>query len=135
SFTGADGHTYGFSSVAADNAGNVQPTPTSAQASTTINLGAPPVVDAHANVTVEATGPSGAAVDFAPATAHAALGITSLKYFEFYATGPQRQVQPGDTFSLGTHTITTLATDAAGNVGTGTFTITVQDTTAPVLTL
>ena len=35
-FTGQPGHTYGFYSVATDNAGNVQPTPTSAQATTQI---------------------------------------------------------------------------------------------------
>ncbi len=35
-FTGQAGHTYGFFSVATDVAGNVQPTPTSAQATTTV---------------------------------------------------------------------------------------------------
>ncbi len=34
-YTGVSGHTYGFYSVATDNVGNVQPTPTSAQATTT----------------------------------------------------------------------------------------------------
>jgi hypothetical protein len=41
-FVGQDGHTYAFYSVAADNAGNVQSVPTSAQATTTIDI-APPV--------------------------------------------------------------------------------------------
>ena len=41
SFTGATGHTYAFYSVATDLDGNVQPTPTSAQATTTI---APPSI-------------------------------------------------------------------------------------------
>lgn len=35
-FTGQVGHTYGFYSVATDNAGNVQATPTTAQATTTV---------------------------------------------------------------------------------------------------
>ncbi len=35
-FTGADGRTYGFYSIATDNAGNVQPTPAAAQATTEI---------------------------------------------------------------------------------------------------
>ena len=35
-YTGVIGHTYGFYSVATDNVGNVQPTPTSAQATTQI---------------------------------------------------------------------------------------------------
>ncbi len=34
-YAGVSGHTYGFYSVATDNVGNVQPTPTSAQATTT----------------------------------------------------------------------------------------------------
>ena len=36
SFTGVNGHVYGFSSVATDNVGNRQATPTSAQATTTV---------------------------------------------------------------------------------------------------
>jgi HYR domain len=43
-------------------------------------------------------------------------------------------VHSGDTFSLGMHTITASATDTAGNTASETFTITVQDTTPPVLT-
>jgi hypothetical protein len=41
SFTGVDGHTYSFYSVATDNVGNVQATPTSAQASTTVDATPP----------------------------------------------------------------------------------------------
>ncbi|HUY34489.1 MAG TPA: carboxypeptidase regulatory-like domain-containing protein, partial [Pirellulales bacterium] len=37
-FTGVNGHTYGFYSVATDNVGNRQPTPTAAQASTTVTV-------------------------------------------------------------------------------------------------
>ena len=37
-FTGAFVHEYGFYSVATDQAGNVQTTPTSAQASTTVTI-------------------------------------------------------------------------------------------------
>ena len=41
SFTGQDGHTYGFYSVATDNVGNQQTTPTGAQATTTVDAAAP----------------------------------------------------------------------------------------------
>jgi hypothetical protein len=41
SFMGQDGHTYGFYSVAIDNAGNRQPTPSAAQASTLVDATAP----------------------------------------------------------------------------------------------
>ena len=37
----------------------------------------------------------------------------------------------GETFPLGTTTVTCSATDAAGNTSTGTFDVTVQDTTPP----
>src|SRR5207244_1614215 len=37
-FTGQDGHTYSFYSVATDNVGNVQPTPSQAQATTTVQV-------------------------------------------------------------------------------------------------
>ena len=37
-FNGVNGHTYGFYSVATDNAGNVQPTPTAAQTTTTVQV-------------------------------------------------------------------------------------------------
>ena len=37
-FNGVNGHTYGFYSVATDHAGNVQPTPTAAQTTTTVQV-------------------------------------------------------------------------------------------------
>ena len=42
-------------------------------------------------------------------------------------------VHSGDSFALGSHTITASATDHAGNVGSESFTITVRDTTPPSL--
>ena len=39
----------------------------------------------------------------------------------------------GTTFALGATTVNCSATDAAGNEATGSFTVTVRDTTAPVL--
>jgi hypothetical protein len=41
--------------------------------------------------------------------------------------------EAGSTFGLGTTTVSCTATDAAGNHSTGTFTITVEDTKAPVI--
>jgi hypothetical protein len=40
-FTGQDGHTYSFYSVATDNVGHVQPTPTAGQATTTVDTSPP----------------------------------------------------------------------------------------------
>lgn len=80
-----------------------------------------PVVTAPANVVVEATSAAGATASFA-ATATDATGAT-LTY----------SVAPGSTFPVGTTTVTATATDAAGNTSSASFTVTVRDTTAPVL--
>ena len=54
-FTGQPGHTYGFYSIATDNAGNVQPTPTAAQASTTVK----PATQATSLSTISGSGTYG----------------------------------------------------------------------------
>ena len=46
-------------------------------------------------------------------------------------TDPAVFMEGNTVFSIGTHTITASATDAAGNPASETFTIKVQDTTAP----
>jgi hypothetical protein len=85
----------------------------------------PPMIAAHANLVAEATGPAGAAVSYvAPTTSDAVDGTGSASCLP----------ASGSTFSLGTHTVTCSAQDAHGNVATATsFTMTVQDTTAPVV--
>ena len=82
-----------------------------------------PVVSVPGNVTVEATGASGAVVSYPAPTATDAVGVTSLMY----------SIGSGSTFPLGTTTVTATARDAAGNVGTASFTVTVVDTTAPAI--
>ena len=44
-------------------------------------------------------------------------------------------VVPGDVFPLGDNQITCTASDGAGNLAVGSFTVTVRDTTAPALTV
>ncbi len=85
----------------------------------------PPVVTPPADMTVEATGPTGRVVNYPAATAIDVVGVTS---------GPDCVPVSGSVFSLGATTVTCTASDAAGNVGTGTFIVTVQDTTPPVVT-
>ncbi|WP_457095391.1 HYR domain-containing protein [Lysobacter sp. P5_B9] len=80
-----------------------------------------PVVIAPANVTAEATGPL-TAVPHGAATASDAVGVVSLTN------------DAPATFPLGTTTITWTAADAAGNSASATSTVTVVDTTAPVVT-
>lgn len=82
-----------------------------------------PVLTAPASQTIEATSAAGAPAEFA-ATATDAVGAT-LSYSR----------ASGGTFALGVTTVTVSAADAAGNRADASFTITVRDTTRPVLTL
>jgi hypothetical protein len=79
---------------------------------------------------VEATGPAGATVIFSASASDLVDGPVSPS-----CASAAGLVSSGDTFALGTTTVTCSATDAAGNPGTKTFTVTVVDTTAPALTV
>jgi hypothetical protein len=83
-----------------------------------------PVLSVPADVTVEATSAAGATATFA-ATATDAVGPVTITYSR----------QSGSVFPLGTTTVTVTATDGAGNSSSGSFTVTVRDTTAPVLSV
>lgn len=83
----------------------------------------PPAVTVPAAIVAEATSANGATVTFTAT-----------------ANDPDNGVVPvtctpasGSTFPLGNTTVTCSASDPAGNTGTGTFTITVQDTTPPAI--
>jgi hypothetical protein len=80
-----------------------------------------PTLHLPANITTEATGPSGAVVTFSATAddtspAHPAVTCTPAS---------------GSTFPLGATTVNCSATDAASNTANGSFTVTVQDTTNP----
>ncbi len=84
----------------------------------------PPAVADHENLTAEATGSTGAAVDFTNPTAT-----------DLVDGGTAVTCDPasGSTFPLGETTVTCSSTDTAGNTGYNTFTVTVVDTTPPVI--
>jgi hypothetical protein len=93
-----------------------------------------PTLTLPAPITAEATGASGASVTYSVSANDAnptspavtcATGVT--------ATSAGTAVTSPATFSIGTTTVTCKATDAANNTGTGSFTVTVRDTTAPTL--
>jgi hypothetical protein len=79
-----------------------------------------PILSMPADLKVEATSAAGAVVTFA-AQAKDAVSTPTITYSK----------QPGTTFALGTTVVTVTATDAAGNVTTKTFKVTVVDTTPP----
>jgi hypothetical protein len=78
-----------------------------------------------ANITVEATGPAGAVVSFTATAIDLIDGPIAVT-----CTPPS-----GSTFPLGTTTVNCSATDSHGNSASGSFSITVRDTTSPVLAL
>ncbi len=84
----------------------------------------PPVITVPANITVEATSPGGASVSFDPSALDIVNGnVTTMN-----------TPTSGSLFPLGTTTVNVSATDAAGNTSNASFTVTVQDTTAPAFT-
>jgi hypothetical protein len=105
--------------TATDPAGN------SASASGTVTVvdTTAPVIGPAANVTAEATSASGAIVTYATPSVADAVGATI-----------SCAQASGTTFPLGTTTVTCTAADAAGNTAARTFTVTVADTQAPVVT-
>ena len=84
-----------------------------------------PSLTVPANVTVEATGPSGARVTFAPTAVDLVDGIVAVS-----CSPPS-----GSTFRLGTTTVKCTARDTSGNLAPANFDVTVVDTTPPVVTV
>jgi len=85
----------------------------------------PPVVTVPLPMTLEATGPGGA---------NASFTATAVDIVDGNIT-PTCVPPSGSLFPLGTTTVTCSATDAHNNTGSASFTITVVDTTPPVVTV
>jgi hypothetical protein len=85
---------------------------------------APPVITVPTTMTVEATGPSGATVNYSGVSAFDGLdGNVPV------GCSPTS----GSVFALGNTQVDCTAHDAQGNVGNANFTVTVRDTTPPVI--
>lgn len=83
-----------------------------------------PVLDLPANMTEEARGPDGTVIGFEVSAGDVVDGPIAIGCNH----------GSGETFPLGTTTVTCSAADAAGNSASGSFAVTVTDTTAPWLT-
>lgn len=92
---------------------------------TVIDNVAPVITGTPGNITVDATGPSGAVVTYLSPTANDNVNGPVV----VNSTNPS-----GSTFPVGTTTVTFSATDGALNTSTTTFQVTVTDTTAPSIT-
>lgn len=80
--------------------------------------GGPPQLELPEDITAEATGPNGAVVTFAATSEDGTVACTPSS---------------GSTFAIGTTTVNCTATNAGGT-RSGSFKVTVEDTTPPVLT-
>jgi len=84
-----------------------------------------PTLTLPSNMTVEATGPSGAVVPFTASASDLVDGAVPV------GCSPAS----GSPFALGATTVNCSATDVHGNTTSGSFMVTVEDTTSPALTL
>jgi hypothetical protein len=80
-----------------------------------------PALTVPADIVAEATGPAGAAVAYTATAADIVDGSVT----------PSCTPSSASTFALGTTAVSCSATDTAGNTSTGSFSVTVRDTTAP----
>ncbi|HEX8337343.1 MAG TPA: MBG domain-containing protein, partial [Pyrinomonadaceae bacterium] len=82
-----------------------------------------PVLTLPSDIIVEATSANGSVVTFEATATDAEDGTLGVLYSR----------QPGTVFPLGTTAVTATAQDSKGLTATGTFNVTVRDTTAPVI--
>jgi HYR domain/Putative Ig domain/Regulator of chromosome condensation (RCC1) repeat len=86
----------------------------------------PPILSLPTNITVPATSSSGAMVNFTATASDATSGVNPTSVVCSPASG--------SNFPIGTTTVNCSATDNAINTANGSFTVTVQSTTAPIIT-
>ncbi|MBI4486689.1 MAG: HYR domain-containing protein [Acidobacteria bacterium] len=84
----------------------------------------PPSIMPPAGQVLEATSPAGATATFEATATDIVTSTPTITYSH----------APGNTFPLGSTTVTATATDGSGNTASATFTIAVRDTTAPAIT-
>lgn len=128
-FSGADSFTF----VVRDTGDGLSPALTSAEAtvSITVNDTVAPTISAPANVSV---GTGAGATSCGTVVTDAQLGNATANDNTGSVSVARTGVPSGNSFPLGTTTVTYTATDGAGNSASATQTVTVFDDTAPELT-
>ena len=116
-------HTYDVRAV--DAAGNVDASPAGLSWTVVAVDNTAPTLTLPQDFTVEATSPAGALVTYTAGASDSGSGVASSSF-----TPPS-----GSWFPLGVTVVQASATDVAGNPSTGSFRVTVQDTSPPVLLL
>ncbi len=119
-FTGQNGHTYGFYSIATDNVGNVQSTPSSAQTTTTVDT----VLPTSSVTALPAFSPGRLTVSWSGTDNAGGSGINSYSVFVSDNGGPFKSIETNTTATSTTFTgqnghtygFYSIATDKAGNV-------------------
>lgn len=114
--------THTVSCTATDVAGNT----TTGSFTLTVQDTHAPTLVVGSDVTVEATGPDGATAAYDAPTASDTYDTT---------LDPTCEPPSGSLFPLGANVVTCSVSDDSGNSSSGSLTVTVQDTTAPVLSL
>jgi hypothetical protein len=89
--------------------------------SVTVRDTTPPTITVPANITAEATSPSGAAVTYSASASDIVDGNVAV----------QCTPASGSTFALGTTAVSCSASDSRGNAASRSFTVTVRDLTPP----
>ncbi|MEO8682907.1 MAG: HYR domain-containing protein, partial [Vicinamibacterales bacterium] len=113
----------GQTSIVATASNGMSCTTANACATLTVVDTMPPFLGLPNNMTQQATSPSGATVTFFASANDSIDGQRPV------TCGPAS----GSTFPFGSTTVTCSASDTSGNMATGTFTITVQDTNPPFM--
>jgi hypothetical protein len=121
--TPASGSTFALGTTAVNCTATAVTGTTSGSFNVTVRDTTPPVLSLPANITAEATGPSGAPVMFT-------VSATDLVDGSRPVTCDHAS---GATYALGTTTVQCTATDTHNNTAHGSFTILVQDTTPPTI--
>ncbi len=119
-YTGQDGHTYGFYSIATDNVGNIQPTPSSAQATTKVDT-TPPTSRVTA---LSSFSPGSFTVFWSGADNTGGSGIATYSVFVSDDGGPYHAFVTNTSATSATFTGTdghtysfySVATDNVGNI-------------------